>query len=661
MSDFPNFSDFCEQACRKAWGEPTCNTVKELRWTNGDAYGGKTYSKTKKVWYDRDAQVGGSTLDLVAHRSGEPIEKLSGSKFFDTWQKAHELGYVPDPPPQNERLPIRRTYPYHDERGNLLYEVVRFDTEDKDRRFRQRRPDGGSGWIWSTKGIRRILYRLPELIEGIANDRLVLLCEGEHDAETAHELGYVATTPPEGAEKPWRDEYSETLRGADVIVVADNDDRGRKHADNIARALQGVAQRVRVVMFTVKDLSEWTAAGHTREELDALIDAAPDYVAHDHTPIVPEQNLWPWQFYGRQEIAAARPYLVDKLLPETGVGLISGQWGTYKTFAALDLAAAVITGTPFAGFEVARQGAVLFVAMEGEGEVDPRMRAALTHRGYGEEIAPFAWINTCPRLLDDDAGGQLTDMVKQAAEKLTADFNAPVVLAIIDTAGKAAGYEKAGDENDAVLGRKIVIAMAEASRGTGALLLGVDHFGKTAETGTRGSSAKEADCDVVLALLGDKNMAGEVTNPRLAIRKRRSGANGVEIPFRPRIVQAGDDETTLVFDWLQADQVAPAVKADRWGKALRLLRQTFMNMLADHGTDERPFPDGSTVRAVDIEIVRKEFYSSYPADGDEKQKAATRQKAFKRAIHDAQARGLIGVREVGAVTFIWLARPEAEL
>jgi len=68
-------------------------------------------------------------------------------------------------------------------------------------------------------------------------------------------------------------------------------------------------------------------------------------------------NLWPWQFYGRQEIKTVRSYLIDKLLPETGVGLLSGQWGTYKTFTAVDLAAAVVTGTPFAGFPVARQGA----------------------------------------------------------------------------------------------------------------------------------------------------------------------------------------------------------------------------------------------------------------------------------------------------------------
>lgn len=213
-----------------------------------------------------------------------------------------------------------------------------------------------------------------------------------------------------------------------------------------------------------------------------------------------------WRFFGHQEESTERAYLVDKLLPETGVGLLSGQWGTYKTFTALDLAAAVVSGTPFAGFDVVRHGAVLFVAMEGQGEVDIRMKAALAHRGYEEALAPFAWIDTCPRLLDPDAGQQLAGMVKQAVERLQQDFGVPVVLVIVDTAGKAAGYTKAGDENDAVLGRLVVGALAEASRETGALFLGVDHFGKAADTGTRGSSAKEADCDAVLALLGEKGI-----------------------------------------------------------------------------------------------------------------------------------------------------------
>jgi RecA-family ATPase len=61
---------------------------------------------------------------------------------------------------------------------------------------------------------------------------------------------------------------------------------------------------------------------------------------------------------------ADRAWLVRDLIFETGKGLLSGQWGAGKTFGALDLAASVITGEPFAGRRVVRRGGVLFVAPE---------------------------------------------------------------------------------------------------------------------------------------------------------------------------------------------------------------------------------------------------------------------------------------------------------
>ncbi len=66
--------------------------------------------------------------------------------------------------------------------------------------------------------------------------------------------------------------------------------------------------------------------------------------------------------------------------------------------------------------------------------------------------------------------------------------------------------------------------MGALSRETGAFVLGVDHFGKVSETGTRGSSAKEAAADVVLAMLATRSEAGEISNTRMAVRKVRGAA-----------------------------------------------------------------------------------------------------------------------------------------
>src|SRR5262249_43936632 len=111
---------------------------------------------------------------------------------------------------------------------------------------------------------------------------------------------------------------------------------------------------------------------------------------------------WHWIWHGDVDAQQIRKWSVAGLLPETGVALISGQWGTYKTFVAIDLAAAVMTGSEFIQFPVSRRGGVLFFACEGQSEVAIRLTAAFGARG-GTGRAPFAWQENCPRLLDPNA------------------------------------------------------------------------------------------------------------------------------------------------------------------------------------------------------------------------------------------------------------------
>ena len=86
-------------------------------------------------------------------------------------------------------------------------------------------------------------------------------------------------------------------------------------------------------------------------------------------------------------------------------------------------------------------------------------------------------------------------------------------------------------------------------------MLGVDHFGKNLEAGTRGASSKEDAGDLVLACLGEKELSGNVINTRLAVRKHRGGRQGQEYPFTLRSVEApepdedGEPITTMVVDW----------------------------------------------------------------------------------------------------------------
>ena len=170
---------------------------------------------------------------------------------------------------------IETAYDYRDEDGKLLFQAVRY----VGKKFSQRRPDGAGGFIYDLEGVRRVPYRLPELLAADCS-ATVFLPEGEQDVDNLRARGLVATCNPMGAGK-WRDEYSDFLTGREVVILPDNDDPGRDHARAIARSLVGAASSVKVLALSglpeKGDVSNWLSLGGTVETLRALADAAPEW------------------------------------------------------------------------------------------------------------------------------------------------------------------------------------------------------------------------------------------------------------------------------------------------------------------------------------------------------------------------------------------------
>jgi DNA primase len=155
-------------------------------------------------------------------------------------------------------------YSYTDERCRLLYEVVRFEPKT----FRPRRPDGRGRWQWGYGNVRRVLYRLTEVIEA----PIIFVAEGERDCEALRERGFAATTNAGGA-NAWREDYNPFFSDKDVIILPDADAPGWSHALHIARGIVAFAASVRLVELpNVKDAAEWFAAGHSELELLALVE-----------------------------------------------------------------------------------------------------------------------------------------------------------------------------------------------------------------------------------------------------------------------------------------------------------------------------------------------------------------------------------------------------
>ncbi len=289
------------------------------------------------------------------------------SDFCQVWG-FDSLTYSPNG--NGHEAKIIAEYDYTDTDGKLLYQVVRYEPKD----FKQRRPNGSGGWVWSLKGITPVLYRLSEVISALKEGRTVYITEGEKDADNLVKLGLSATTNSGGAEK-WRPEYSEALRDASVVILPDRDDPGQRHAAKVAAFLQGRVKSIKIVELSdkdshhVKDVSDWLAAGGTRAELETLVSTALEYKPKESSDIslvcmadvVAEKVAWLWY-----------PYI-----PLGKVTLLEGDPGLGKSWLTLAIATAISLGKGLPGTEATQPAKVVLASAEdGLGDtIKPRLDA----------------------------------------------------------------------------------------------------------------------------------------------------------------------------------------------------------------------------------------------------------------------------------------------
>jgi hypothetical protein len=285
---------------RELLGEPTEDNraKRELRF---GTRGSLCVSLDKGTFYDHEAGEGGGVIDLL--RRLRSLDKDSAMAWL------RERGHISSAPHNGaNRRRIVTTYDYTDATGDPLFQVVRYEPKD----FRQRHSDGNGGWIWNMKGVQRVIYRLPDVTAAVADGHTVFVVEGEKAADALTKLGVTATCSPGGAGK-WRNEYAAHFKGADVVVLPDNDPQatlpdgtpkrhpdgrpvlpGQDHAADVAESLRNIAASVRVLMLpdlpTKGDVADWIAAGGTREAIESLASAADSAGATTEPPIPPDPD-----------------------------------------------------------------------------------------------------------------------------------------------------------------------------------------------------------------------------------------------------------------------------------------------------------------------------------------------------------------------------------
>jgi putative DNA primase/helicase len=253
---------------------------------------------------------------------------------------------------------IIKAYDYTDETGKLLYQNCRLEPKG----FRQRKPDGNGGFVWKLNGVRRVPYRLPELLESALE--IIFLAEGEKDADSLAALGLLASNL-----KNWRPDFNQFIaRFSTVILLQDHDKSGVKQAADAAHIIGGSVPELKVVDLYAdeplsdkggKDVTDWIEAGGTAELLFKLVVAAsplckPEKAGKSSLSVVRMADVEPevvhWLWY---------PYIALGKLT-----ILEGDPGLGKSWLTCAIAASVSLGHGLPGAEPSEPGNVLMLSAE---------------------------------------------------------------------------------------------------------------------------------------------------------------------------------------------------------------------------------------------------------------------------------------------------------
>jgi hypothetical protein len=222
--------------------------------------------------------------------------------------------------------------------------------------------------------------------------------EGEKDTETVADMGFRAFAfggTGDGLSSSVKDVLPRYLAGEDIVILADNDEPGEKHAQaKAAFAHQHGAASVRIIKFGQhKDVSDWrqflTDSGEDPDRIVGMLEhaiegtplwqpgngilQAPDGGLREPPPSSKKQNGAPqpgWRDVGAhlKEIRIMKfdpvRFLVQGLIPSEGVTLLCSKPKKGKSWMLLDLALAATMNRYTLGDRKPTQGDVLLLSLE---------------------------------------------------------------------------------------------------------------------------------------------------------------------------------------------------------------------------------------------------------------------------------------------------------
>lgn len=241
----------------------------------------------------------------------ESILSAAGLKkqdtFYDTEpQKANWQNYVES----REKRKIEAVYNYVSCNGAYAFTKIRLEGKKilygmlENDRFTY-----GLSRNTPRKSLKAIYGSVQAINKAISENKPIFVPEGEKDVNTLTKQGYTAFTY--GGVNDWQSDFVELVKGANVIVLADNDKPGIAVANTILNDIQSVVKSVKVIVpmpdIPKADITDYFEAGRTKEEFEQMLKQEQNTVTQDRK----DNLLTTSQGLSVEEVAELLAYRID--------------------------------------------------------------------------------------------------------------------------------------------------------------------------------------------------------------------------------------------------------------------------------------------------------------------------------------------------------------
>ena len=478
-----------------------------------------------------------------------------------------------------------------------------------------------------------ITWEINQLDPELADDE-IYWPEGEKDVDTLGKLNLPAFTFG-GVSDPLPDDLS-MFADKRIVVLADNDDVGLKHARKKVELATGVAAAIKVVSFEQKDVSDFFDAGNTVEDLRQRVDAVPwnDCATTELTnadrhgaKVAPDIKFPLTAFRDIRVNTVRRGYLVKGIIASTGLTVIWGPPKCYKSFWTTDIGLHIALGWAYRGHRVV-QAVVVYIALEGQFGFPARVEAFRKHHGIDPDIeVPFHLMTVSLNLIED-------------AKRLIADLSIQLRgaypgIVFIDTLNRSLVGSESKDED-----MSAYLSAAESIGHAFSCAVAIVHHCGVDATRPRGHTSQTGSAESQIAV---KRLAK--LSVGIKIEHAKDFEDGTEIVSRLEVVDTGladpdgDPITSLIVLPVDGLSMPIPTTKKKLSPQNRIALDTLREAIAECGTAAKTSRAPHSAITTTFDDWLRYYDARTPGDIE----PASKRRALQRARDSLQSGGIIAV------------------